>query len=224
MALVGADAEFSVLALEGARENAKKHGIRIVYDRTYPPNTVEFGTIVRSIKSTNPDLVFIASYPPDFAGMIRSIHEVKLGAKMVGGGMIGLQFSALKTQLGPLLNNIVCYDLYAPEPTMIFPGVEQFLVRYRERAGAAGVDPLGLYIPPYAYAEMQILEAGDQFRRLIGRRQSLRPRCDRRRLTPWPARSSSAPKASGASQGSCSFSIAAFKATMSSSSNSRARK
>src|SRR5215212_6513818 len=158
VALVGADAEFSVFALEGARENAKKHGIRIVYDRTYPPNTVEFGTIVRSIKSTSPDLVFIASYPPDSAGMIRSIHEVKLGAKMVGGGMIGLQFSALKTQLGPLLNNIVCYDLYAPEPTMNFPGVEQFLVRYRERAVAAGVDPLGLYIPPYAYAEMQILE------------------------------------------------------------------
>ena len=41
---------------------------------------------------------------------------------------------------------------------MKFPGVEQFLVRYRERAGAAGVDPLGLYIPPYAYAEMQILK------------------------------------------------------------------
>ena len=101
-------------ALEGACENAKKHGIRIVYDRTYPPNTVEFGTIVRGIKSTSPDLVFIASYPPDSAGMIRSIHEVKLGAKMVGGGMIGLQFSALKTQLGPLLNNIVCYDSMRP--------------------------------------------------------------------------------------------------------------
>jgi branched-chain amino acid transport system substrate-binding protein len=159
VALVGADAEFSVLALEGARENAKKHGFRVVYDRTYPPSTVEFGTIIRSIKATNPDLVFIASYPPDSAGIIRSVHEVKLGARMLGGGMIGLQFSALKTQLGPLLNNIVCYDLYAPEATMKFPGVEQFLVRYRERASAAGVDPLGLYIPPYAYAEMQILEA-----------------------------------------------------------------
>jgi branched-chain amino acid transport system substrate-binding protein len=63
---------------------------------------------------------------------------------MMGGGMIGLQFAALKTQLGPLLNNIVCYDLYAPEPTMKFPGIEKFLVRYRERAAAAGVDPLGL--------------------------------------------------------------------------------
>ena len=31
-------------------------------------------------------------------------------------------------------------------------------MRYRERAKAAGVDPLGIYIPPFAYAEMQILE------------------------------------------------------------------
>jgi branched-chain amino acid transport system substrate-binding protein len=158
VAIAGADAEFSVLAMEGARENAKKHGIRIVYDRTYPPSSVEFGTVVRAIKVANPDLVYIASYPPDSTGMIRSIHEVGLGGKMVGGGMIGLQFAALKTQLGPLLNDIVCYELYAPEPSMKFPGVEKFLLQYRERAGSAGIDPLGLYIPPYAYAEMQILE------------------------------------------------------------------
>jgi branched-chain amino acid transport system substrate-binding protein len=159
VALTGADAEFSILALEGARANAKKHGVKIVYDRTYPPSTIDFTPIVRSIRATNADLVYYASYPPDSAGLIRATHEVGLGAKMLGGGMIGLQFSALKTQFGPMLNNIVCYDLYLPEPTMNFPGIEQFLVRYRERAGQAGVDPLGLYIPPFAYAEMQILEA-----------------------------------------------------------------
>src|SRR5215470_13413177 len=158
VALVGADAEYGVLALEGARENAKKAGIKIVYDRSYPPNTLDFGSIVRAIKAANPDLVFIASYPPDTAGMIRAIHEVGLGARMLGGGMIGLQFASLKQQLGPMLNNIVAYDLYAPEPTMNFPGIAPFLAKYRERAIPAGVDALGLYIPPFAYAEMQILE------------------------------------------------------------------
>ena len=159
VAMTGADAEFSILALEGARENAKKHGLKIVYDRTYPPNTIDYTPIVRSIKSVNPDLVFYASYPPDSSGLIKATHEVGLGARMLGGGMIGLQFAALKTQLAAMLNNVVYYDLYLPEPTMKFPGVEQFLVRYRERAASAGVDPLGLYIPPFAYAEMQILEA-----------------------------------------------------------------
>ena len=159
VAIVGADAEFSALAVEGARLNASKHGFRIVYDRTYPPNTVEFGPVVRAIKATSPDLVYIASYPPDSLGMIRAVHEVGLGATMLGGDMIGLQFAQLKTQLGSLLNGIVAYDLYVPEPTMKFPGVEQFLNRYRQRAAAAGVDPLGHYLAPYAYAEMQVLEA-----------------------------------------------------------------
>jgi branched-chain amino acid transport system substrate-binding protein len=158
VALAGADAEFGVTALEGARENAKREGIKIVFDRSYPPNTQDFGSIVRSIKATNPDLLFIGSYPPDSAGMIRAIHEVGFGARMVGGGMVGLQFAALKQQLGPMLNNIVAYDLYVPEPTMNFPGISAFLVKYRDRAAEAGVDPLGIYIPPFAYAEMQILE------------------------------------------------------------------
>jgi branched-chain amino acid transport system substrate-binding protein len=159
LAIAGADAEFSHLALDGMRENAKKLGLKIVYDRAYPPATIDFAPIVRGIKASNPDLIFLASYPPDTAGLIRAAHEIGITAKMFGGGMIGLQFSALKTQLGPLLNNIVAYDLYVPEPTMKFPGIEQFLTRYRERAGAAGVDPLGLYIPPFAYAQMQTLEA-----------------------------------------------------------------
>jgi branched-chain amino acid transport system substrate-binding protein len=158
MAITGADAEFSHLALEGARENAKKLGLKIVYDRTYPPATIDFIPIMRGMKASNPDLIFVASYPPDTAGLVRAAHEVGITVKMFGGGTVGLQFAALKTQLGPLLNNMVSFDMYVPEPTMKFPGTEQFLTRYRERAAAAGVDPLGLYIPPFAYAEMQILE------------------------------------------------------------------
>jgi len=158
VAMVGADAEYSVLALQGARENAKKYGFQVVYDRTYPPSQVDFAPIVRAIKATNPDLLFIASYPPDSAGMISSINEIGFTARLVGGGMIGLQFAAIKQKLGPMLNNIICYDLYVPEPTMKFPGIEEFLKRYRERAAQAGVDPLGIYIPPFAYSEVQILE------------------------------------------------------------------
>jgi len=159
LAIVGADAEFSALAMQGARENGAKHGFRIVYDRTYPPGTVEFDSLVRAIKARNPDLVYIASYPTDSVALIRAVHEVGLGARMLGGSMIGLQFAELKSRLGPLLNGIVAYDLYAPEPTMRFSGIVSFLERYRHRAATAGVDALGFYLPPYAYAEMQILEA-----------------------------------------------------------------
>jgi branched-chain amino acid transport system substrate-binding protein len=158
IALVGADAEYPALALEGARAQAKRTGLKVVYDKSYPPNAVDFSPIVRAIQATNPDLIFVAAYPPDSAGMVRAANEVGLKARMFGGGMVGPQFASLKTQLGPLLNGIINYEAYAPEVAAKFPFLEQFLAKYQERAVKEGVDPLGYYLPPYAYAMMQVLE------------------------------------------------------------------
>jgi branched-chain amino acid transport system substrate-binding protein len=157
IAIVGADAEYAQTVLAGAREKIKALGLKTVYDRTYPPNTVDFIPIVRSIQATNPDVVYVASYPPDTVGMVRAAHEVGLKTRMFGGGMIGLAFAPIKQQLGPLMNGIVAYDVYVPEPTMKFPGIENFLKTYQAKAQAEGVDPLGFYLPPFAYAELQIL-------------------------------------------------------------------
>ena len=41
---------------------------------------------------------------------------------------------------------------------MNFPGIEGFLKKYQSQAKDAGVDPLGFYQPPFAYAAMQVLE------------------------------------------------------------------
>jgi branched-chain amino acid transport system substrate-binding protein len=157
IALAGADAEYSQTVLAGAREKIKEMGLKIVYDRSYPPSTVDFIPIMRSIQATEPDVVYVASYPPDTVGMVRAAHESGLKTKMFGGGMIGLGFAPIKQQLGPLLNGIVAYEVYAPEPSMQFPGVQDFLKRYQAKAPAAGVDTLGFYLPPFAYAELQIL-------------------------------------------------------------------
>src|SRR5882757_6633908 len=158
IALVGADAEYPALALEGARAQAKRTGLKVVYDKTYPPNTVDFSPIVRAIQATNADLVFVASYPPDSAGIVRAANEVGLKTRMFGGGLVGTQFASLKTQLGPLLNGLVNYEAYAPDVAGKFPFLEQFLAKYQGRAIKEGVDPLGFYLPPYAYAMMQVLE------------------------------------------------------------------
>jgi branched-chain amino acid transport system substrate-binding protein len=158
VAIVGADAEYPQNALVGARELIKRFGFKTVYDKTYPPSTVDYTPIVRSIKATNPDILFIASYPPDSVGMLRAIHEVGLQPKIIGGGMVGLMFTTVMTSMGPLLNGIVNYDFWAPEPTMMaVPGVKEFLKEYQARAEKAGVDPLGYYLPPYSYAVGQVI-------------------------------------------------------------------
>jgi branched-chain amino acid transport system substrate-binding protein len=122
IALVGADAEFPKNALDGARAQAKRAGLKIVYDHTYPPSTADYTPIVRAIQATNADIVYVASYPPDTVGMIRAANEVGLNAMLFGGGMVGLQATSIKTQLGPLLNGIVDYDFWQPTGDYATPG------------------------------------------------------------------------------------------------------
>ena len=157
VAIVGADAEFSRNASDGARENAKAAGLKIVYDRNYPPATTDFSPIVRAMQATNPDLAVICSYPLDSVGMVRAVNEIGFKPKMIGGGMVGLQASVFKTQLGPLLNGFVNYDFWLPVKSMEFPGVLDMMKKYQARAPGEGVDPLGYYMAPWGYAYLQVL-------------------------------------------------------------------
>jgi branched-chain amino acid transport system substrate-binding protein len=157
IAIVGADMEFSQNALEGARINAKAAGLKVVYEKTYPPANTEFASIVRAIQATNPDLVVICSYPLDSVGMVRAVNEVGFKPKMIGGAMVGLQATVFKTQLGPLLNGFVNYDFWLPLKSMEFPGVLDFIKKYQARAQGEGVDALGYYIAPWGYAYLQVL-------------------------------------------------------------------
>ena len=86
VAIVAADAEFSVIASAGARENAKAAGLTIVYDRRYPAASTDLAPVVRAIAETNPDLVIVCSYPPDSVGMVRAVNEVGFKPKMFGRG------------------------------------------------------------------------------------------------------------------------------------------
>jgi branched-chain amino acid transport system substrate-binding protein len=157
VAIVAADQEFSRNASDGARDNAKEAKLKIVYDKTYPPTTTDFTPIVRAIQAANPDILVICSYPPDSVGMVRAINEIGYKPKMVGGAMVGLQATAFKTQLGPALNGFVNYDFWLPVPKMETPGADAIIKKYQARAGAEGVDPLGYYMAPWGYAQLQLL-------------------------------------------------------------------
>jgi branched-chain amino acid transport system substrate-binding protein len=158
VALSGADTEYSAIALSGARRQAKRLNLQLVYDKPYPPSTTDYTPIMRAIEATHPDIVYVASAPPDTVGLIRAANETRLQTGMFGGGMVGSQYAALKTQLGPLLNGVVSFEAYVPELAADFPQIKDFLAKYQVRAAAEKIDPLGFYLPPFAYAAMQILE------------------------------------------------------------------
>jgi len=158
VAIVAADAEFALNAAEGARENVKAAGLTIVYDRRYPSATTDLVPVVRAIAETNPDLVIVCAYPPDSVGMVLAVNEVGFKPKMIGGAMVGLQSTAIKARLGPLLNGWTNYDVWLPVPKMLFAGVDELMKKYQALATAEGVDALGYYMAPWSYAQLQILQ------------------------------------------------------------------
>ncbi len=157
IALLAEDAEFARNAVAGARENAKINGLKIVYDKTFPFGSPDVTSVMRALKATGADLIYVGSYPNGSVGLVKAANELDLKAKMFGGGMVGLQFAAIQKNLGPMLNGIVNYDFWVPESTLNFEGVEAFLAKYQAVAKGKKIDPLGHYLPPFAYAYLQIL-------------------------------------------------------------------
>jgi branched-chain amino acid transport system substrate-binding protein len=157
VAILSADAEFARTSADGARENAAENGFKIVYDKSYPPPTTDFAPTMRAIQAANPDVVFVAAYPPDTVGIVRAATEVGLKPKMFGGTMIGLLVTPIKTQLGPILDGLVIMESFVPAPTFNFPGVADVIKRYRVVAAGERIDPLGYAYVPFGYAAGQVL-------------------------------------------------------------------
>jgi branched-chain amino acid transport system substrate-binding protein len=160
VALLSADQEFAQNLITTARDVAKKKGLNIVFDQSYPPSTAEFSGIIRALDAAKPDIVFVASYPPDSAAIMRAVNEIGVGdnVKIFGGAMVGLQFASVMENMGSLLNGVVNYNTWLPEPSMNFDGTKEFFEKYTKRAAEAKVDPLGFYIAPYGYAMGQMIE------------------------------------------------------------------
>jgi len=158
VAMLIADAPFSQSPAQGAKENLARQGMRVISEGKYPLTTTEFGPYMEELKRLNPDVLFFCTYINDSIGLIKAMNAAGLSPKLVGGAMIGPQNGFVKAELGALLNGLVNYEYWLPVPSLMNPEIESFISTYQSRAEKAGADPLGYYVAPLAYAQMQVLE------------------------------------------------------------------
>jgi branched-chain amino acid transport system substrate-binding protein len=158
LSILAADAPFSKAPILGAKGHAANHGFRLASEELYPLSTTDFAPYIERLGSINSDIVFFCSYLNDSAGLIRAISNSTFEPKLVGGAMIGPQNGSIKTQLGPSLNGVVNYEYWLPVPALMYPGVADLLAEYQSRALDFGADPLGYYVVPQAYAQVQVVE------------------------------------------------------------------
>jgi branched-chain amino acid transport system substrate-binding protein len=158
VAAAAAEADDPHSAAAAARDIAKERGLDIVYDRGYPPKTADFAPIAKAVQAAGPDIVLVASEATDSVGSVEAAGDAGLKTRYFGGGLAGLQLLSAKQRLGPALNGILDFDWWLPIEPLQFPGAMEFLKTYQARAPAAGADRLGWYLPPFAYANLQVLQ------------------------------------------------------------------
>ena len=155
---LAADAEFPKNASEGARDIAKSPGAQDRLRQDLPAGDDRF----HADRPRHPGDQSRNGVCRLLPARIRSAWcapQPKSGSRpgIFGGGMVGLQYTSVKQQFGPKLNGIVDYDWWIPAPTMQFPGITEFLKKYQAKAPAKASTRLGWYLPPFAYANLQVL-------------------------------------------------------------------
>ena len=158
VAIIAADAEFAQAAATGARQELKKHGLKLIFDKSYPPSTTDFTPVMRAVQAANADIVYAGAYPPDSVGLIRAANEIGLNPKMFGGALIGMLVTPIKAQLGPIQNGLVIHESFVPSPKLNFPGLDDLMKRYQAKAPELKTDPIGYAFVPFGYTNGQILE------------------------------------------------------------------
>ena len=94
IALLAEDAEFPKNASEGRARHAKAHGVTDGLRQDLPAGDPRLLADRPRIQATNPEMVFVASYPPGSAGMLRAATESR--ARRPGfsaAAWSGLQFT-----------------------------------------------------------------------------------------------------------------------------------
>ncbi len=159
VAIISEDSEFGHNGADSAEINAKKHGMKVVYDKSFPPGTTDFAPVIRGAAATNPDIVVVCSYPLSSVGIVQTVNELGFKPKMIGGEMVGLQATVFKDRLKSKLNGFINYETWVPSPKLM-ARAKPFFDKYQARAKDAGVDPLGYYLGGWGYADFQVLAAG----------------------------------------------------------------
>jgi branched-chain amino acid transport system substrate-binding protein len=128
---------------------AKKDGIDVVFNKTYPFGGSDLQPLLREAMGTNPEALIAFSYPPDTFMITEQAQIINFNPQILYLG-IGTPFPAFKAKFGNKVNGILLYG--GMDSTAA--GLDEYLKAHREflkhesEAGAIGV-----------YAALQVTQA-----------------------------------------------------------------
>ena len=155
VAIIGENTLFPLQAGEGAVEWAKKLGIEVVLNESYPPKHTDFTGLLQRINSKGAEAILSNSYYADAVAQIRQMKELNLNFKMFGA-TVGPGLPRFAKELGGTAEYVLGFSQWEPKPAALKnPGMDEYIAAYEKRFG--GEKPN--YHSAGAYAAFEILEA-----------------------------------------------------------------
>lgn len=149
IAIINENTDFGTSGAKAAKEYATKKGIAVVAEEAYAPGSPDYRSTLASIKSKNPDIVFMVSYVADAILLMRQSREIGLEPQAFLGAGAGFATQAFAKEQ-EISNNIFSSTQWTGDVNWL--GAKDFAKRYRTRFGK---EPT--YHAATAYASMIIM-------------------------------------------------------------------
>ena len=130
IAIIGENTDFGTSGVKAANDYAAKKGIKVVARESYAPGSPDYRSTLASIKSKNPDIVFMVSYVADAILLMRQSREIGLEPQAFLGAGAGFATEAFAKEKD-ISNNIFSSTQWTSDVS--WPGAKEFARRYRAR-------------------------------------------------------------------------------------------
>lgn len=149
VAMVNVADAFGIELAEAARPIFKKHGLEIVYDKSYPLGTQDLAPVMKGAKATNPDAFVAWSYPPDTFALAELAKIEGLNVKAYYSA-VGTPFPGYLGKYGKSAEGV----LGAGGVNLDSPEMKGFYETHKRLSGADA----DFWAGPVTYASLQVLE------------------------------------------------------------------
>ncbi|MDP3084916.1 MAG: amino acid ABC transporter substrate-binding protein [Rubrivivax sp.] len=149
VAMVNVADAFGIELAEAARPIFKKHGLDIVYDKSYPLGTQDLAPVMKGAKAANPDAFVAWSYPPDSFSLAELAKIEGLNVKAYYSA-VGTPFPAFLGKYGKSAEGV----LGAGGVNLDAPEMKGFYEAHKKLSGSDA----DYWAGPVTYASLQVLE------------------------------------------------------------------
>ncbi len=149
VAMVNVADAFGIELAEAARPIFKKHGLEIVYDKSYPLGTQDLAPVMKGAKAANPDAFVAWSYPPDTFALAELAKIEGLNVKAYYSA-VATCFPAFYGKYGKSAEGVLGAGGINPDA----PEMKGY---FEEHKKLTGVDA-DYWAGPVTYASLQVLE------------------------------------------------------------------